>query len=281
MRRELRGRVVLQFIVLMRKLGCLEMAKRPRRVALLLALVALLIGAPVHARPEIQVCFTPEYGATPSCTQDIVNAIDSARRSILLQAYSFTSAPIAKALVEAHRRGVNVKAILDKNANTRHYSSATFLEHMGVPVWIDAQHAIAHNKVIVIDDATVITGSFNFTRAAEENNAENVLVIHDPALAAHYAQNWNRHLAHSQPYSAMSQRSGRQVSSSEDDRTEGEEARPEQPAMSGPIIGNRNSHIFAWPGCRTYNKMALANRVFFPSGEAAERAGYRPARDCP
>jgi phosphatidylserine/phosphatidylglycerophosphate/cardiolipin synthase-like enzyme len=69
--------------------------------------------------------------------------------------------------VEAHRRGVNVKAILDKSVNTRHYSSATFLEHMGVPVWIDAQHTIAHNKVMVIDDATVITGSFNFTRAAE------------------------------------------------------------------------------------------------------------------
>jgi PLD-like domain len=81
-----------------------------------------------------------------------------------------------------------------------HYSAATFLEHMDVPVWIDAQHAIAHNKVMVIDDATVIIGSFNFTKAAEEHNAENPLIIHDPALAARYTENWNKHLEHSPPY---------------------------------------------------------------------------------
>ena len=248
---------------------------------MLLAFVVLLIRAPAHTQPEIQVCFTPEYGATPNCTQAIVAAIDSARRSILLQAYSFTSAPIAKALVKAHRRGVNVRVILDKIANTRHYSSATFLEHVGVPVWIDAQHTIAHNKVMVIDDATVITGSFNFTRAAEEHNAENLLIIHDPALAARYTQNWNRHLAHSQPFNAVAQAGGRQFSSNEDDRAEGDEAAPERLVVTGAITGNRNSHIFTWPGCRTYNKMAPANRVVFPSVEAAERAGYRAARDCP
>jgi phosphatidylserine/phosphatidylglycerophosphate/cardiolipin synthase-like enzyme len=71
---------------------------------------------------------------------------------------------------------------------------------MGIPTWIDARHAIAHNKVMVIDGATVITGSFNFTKAAEEHNAENMLVIRDEALAAKYTANWQAHVEHSDVY---------------------------------------------------------------------------------
>jgi phosphatidylserine/phosphatidylglycerophosphate/cardiolipin synthase-like enzyme len=241
----------------------------------LLALVILFTAAPVIAGPDVQVCFTPEYGSTPSCTQDIVDAINSARRTILVQAYSFTSAPIAKALVEAHRRGVEMKVILDKSANTHHYSAATFLEHMGVSVWIDEQHAIAHNKVM----ATVITGSFNFTKAAEEHNAENLLVIHDPALAARYTENWNKHLEHSHAYQEAGGQGESQSSSNGENQAEAAEAASEN--ATGVIVGNRRSHIYAWPACRTYDRMAPANRVVFPSAQAAAQAGYRAARDCP
>jgi phosphatidylserine/phosphatidylglycerophosphate/cardiolipin synthase-like enzyme len=247
----------------------------------LLALVILFTAAPVIAGPDVQVCFTPEYGSTPSCTQDIVDAINSTRRTILVQAYSFTSAPIAKALVEAHRRGVEVKVILDKSANTHHYSAATFLEHMGVPVWIDAQHAIAHNKVMVIDDAIVITGSFNFTKAAEEHNAENLLIIHDPALAAHYTENWNKHLEHSPPYQEGAGQIESRSSNNGENQAEDGEAASEPSSATDVIVGNRRSHIYAWPGCRTYDRMAPANRVVFPNAQAAERAGYRAAHDCP
>jgi phosphatidylserine/phosphatidylglycerophosphate/cardiolipin synthase-like enzyme len=65
---------------------------------------------------------------------------------------------------------------------------------------IDAQHAISRNKVMIIDGETVLTGSFNFTKAAQEKNAENLLMIRDPALAALYTQNWQGHAQHSQPY---------------------------------------------------------------------------------
>jgi phosphatidylserine/phosphatidylglycerophosphate/cardiolipin synthase-like enzyme len=102
-------------------------------------------------------------------------------------AYRSRSAPIAKALVEAHRRGVKVEVVLDKSQRTEKYSSATFVYNNGIPCFIDAQHAIAHNKVIVIDGLTVITGSFNFTKAAEDNTAENLLVIQDADMAAKYA----------------------------------------------------------------------------------------------
>src|SRR2546430_13072224 len=100
-----------------------------------------------------------------------------------MQAYSFTSAPIAKALVEAHKRGVKVLAVLDTSNETQKYSAATFLVNAGIQTLIDDQHAIAHNKVMVIDSATILTGSFNFTKAAEAKNAENLLVLTEaPAL---------------------------------------------------------------------------------------------------
>jgi phosphatidylserine/phosphatidylglycerophosphate/cardiolipin synthase-like enzyme len=146
--------------------------------------------------PPIEVHFSPRGG----CTDAIVGEIKSARTSILIQAYSFTSAPIAKAMVEAHRRGVHVEIILDRSHKTTTYSSADFLLHAGIPVLIDSEHAIAHNKIMIIDGQTVITGSFNFTKQAEQSNAENLLVIRDKILADQYTANWKLHADHSEVY---------------------------------------------------------------------------------
>lgn len=151
---------------------------------------------PTQSEPQIEVYFSPNGG----CTDAIVKALGQAKTSILVQAYSFTSAPIAKAVVDAHKRGVQVKVILDKSQRTEQYSSADFLAHAGVPVSIDAKHKIAHNKVMVIDSESVITGSFNFTKSAEEGNAENLLIIHSPELAAKYIENWKKHAEHSETY---------------------------------------------------------------------------------
>ena len=115
--------------------------------------------------------------------------MNAATQQILVQAYSFTSAPIAKALVDVHKREVKVLAVLDKANETDKYSAATFLVNAGIQTLIDDKHAIAHNKVMVIDSTTVITGSFNFTKAAEERNAENLLVIKEaPELVQAYTQ---------------------------------------------------------------------------------------------
>jgi phosphatidylserine/phosphatidylglycerophosphate/cardiolipin synthase-like enzyme len=156
---------------------------------------------PSHAEqskpPSIAVYFSPNGG----CTNAIVSALDAAQTSILVQAYSFTSAPIAKALVNAKNRGVDVQAILDKSQKTEKYTSATFLSNAGIPTFIDGKHKIAHNKIMIIDGKTVITGSFNFSKSAEEGNAENLLVIDAPELAKKYFENWKNHLLHSEPYS--------------------------------------------------------------------------------
>jgi phosphatidylserine/phosphatidylglycerophosphate/cardiolipin synthase-like enzyme len=158
-------------------------------------LLSLLLALNVTAS-DIQVFFSPKGG----CTEAVVQNLNKATNTVLVQAYSFTSAPIAKALVDAEKRGVKVQVILDKSQRTEKYSEADFLLHEGVPTWIDAKHAIAHNKIMVIDSHTVLTGSFNFTKAAENNNAENLLVIQDVALAAKYTTNWQVHLKHSDVY---------------------------------------------------------------------------------
>ena len=145
--------------------------------------------------PPIEVHFSPKGG----CTEAVVKEINAAQSTILVQAYLFTSAPIAKALVDAHKRGVQIKVILDKSQRTEKYSSADFVQHAGITTLIDAQHAIAHNKVMVIDGQVVVTGSFNFTRAAEGSNAENLLVIRDKTIADKYAANWQAHAQHSEP----------------------------------------------------------------------------------
>ena len=145
-----------------------------RRSVLILLLAVGLAGCqsvgPVRsqAQPPWTVCFSPRGG----CTQLIVDTLADAHSTVLVQAYSFTSEPIAQALIEAHARGVDVEVILDKSQRTEDDARTRPLLDAGIPVRSDAVHAIAHNKVMVIDGDTVITGSFNFTKAAEERNAE-------------------------------------------------------------------------------------------------------------
>ena len=146
--------------------------------------------------PRIAVHFSPHRG----CTDAIVGELHAAKETVLVQAYEVTSAPIVKALMEAHKRGVRVQVILDKSRRTEKYSSATLFLNAGIPTWIDEIHGLAHKKVMVIDGRIVITGSFNFTKAAEESNAENPVVIRDADLAAKYAKNWQERLEHSVPY---------------------------------------------------------------------------------
>ena len=153
-----------------------------------------------HAADGIEVLFSPGGG----CTDAVVREIGRARQSLDVQAYSFTSAPISKAVADAHARGVRVRVVLDKSQATAKYSSATYLFNHGVPVYIDRAHAIAHNKVMLIDGRVILTGSFNFTKAAEERNAENLLIIRDNArLMIAYVENFNEHLAHGQRYRGL------------------------------------------------------------------------------
>jgi phosphatidylserine/phosphatidylglycerophosphate/cardiolipin synthase-like enzyme len=156
--------------------------------------------APAAAEAGIEVFFSPKGG----CQDAIVAAIKGAKTSIDVQAYHLTSTAIAAALNEAHKRGVKVRAVLDKDAAGEKYSGATYLANAGIETYMDGEHSIAHNKVIIIDSGTVITFSYNFSKAAEERNAENLLVIRErQTIATAYVENFEAHLKHAERYAGI------------------------------------------------------------------------------
>jgi len=159
-------------------------------------LLAPLLNAQTNA-PDIKVYFSPHGG----CTEAVVNALHGARKQILVEAYSFTSEPIAVALIDAEKRGVDVEVILDKSQEQARGTEADLISLSGIRTYSDPAYRIAHDKVMVIDGSKVITGSFNFTKSAEDYNAENLLVIsNDPPLADQYATSWKKHLTQSHPF---------------------------------------------------------------------------------
>ncbi len=136
-----------------------------------------------------KVCFSPEG----HCASIILDEIAAARQSIRVQAYSFTAHDISDALIAAAKRGVDVAVIVDKSQTSERYSVLSDLNDAHLAVYIDYCCAIAHNKVIIIDEHRLLTGSYNFTKAAESKNAENLLVLEDPVLAKAYLENWTTH----------------------------------------------------------------------------------------
>jgi len=148
---------------------------------------------------QIEVGFSPNAGAE----ELVVKAIATAKKSILVGAYSFTSKPIVQGLIDAKKRGVDVRAVLDKSnlTNKSGTAAANLLVNGDIPTRIDSEHPIHHNKIMVIDGVHIETGSFNYSAAAANKNAENALVIwNDPELAKIYADNWASHWEHSAWY---------------------------------------------------------------------------------
>lgn len=170
---------------------------------LMAGILVLAIGvAPCAFAADPRVCFTPGE----DCTSVIVSEIAAAKREVLVQAYNFSSPPIIKALLEAKRRGVDVRAVLDRSNRTANYSGADAIANGGIPTLIDSAHKISHNKLMIIDQRTVVGGSFNYTTSAQEKNAENVTVFSDPVFAAKFMANWHTHAMHSEPFASRADR---------------------------------------------------------------------------
>ncbi|WP_413992418.1 phospholipase D family protein [Labrys okinawensis] len=161
--------------------------------------------------PSVSVCFTPGE----DCEAEVVEALKAATKQVLIQAYGFTSIPILQAVKAAANRGVEVLVILDKSNDRGKYSAATYLTNNNIPVWIDTTPGIAHNKVMVIDHARVITGSYNFTKAAKTRNAENLLVIFSPPVAREFEANWDARLKASKAYGGVDEPSSSSVAKSQ------------------------------------------------------------------
>ena len=132
--------------------------------------------------------FAPEDKAAAR----IIAEVGSAQERIRFMAFTFTSRAIADAMLDRARAGVIVQSVIeDRNAESD-YSQYDHLKREIHDVLPDGNPYIMHHKVIIIDDETVILGSFNFTNSAEESNDENVLIIHDPEVAALFVEEFGR-----------------------------------------------------------------------------------------
>ncbi len=168
------------------------------------ALEPLTPVVPHAATGTLQYAFTSDHRADAM----IIAAIDTAKRQVLVQAYSFTHRRIADALIRAKNRGLEVVVLADQDQTRANPATLRDIARSGALVLGDAHHAAAHNKLVIIDaadaDCAVVTGSFNFTYAAQHRNAENVLVLRgNPPLCEAYFNNWRRHQAHSHVLSIL------------------------------------------------------------------------------
>ncbi|RZL65999.1 MAG: phospholipase D family protein [Variovorax sp.] len=141
------------------------------------------------SQPQVEVAFSPKAGSEAL----IIKVIDSAHKSLRLAAYSFTSPTIVRALINAKRRGVDVRVLIDDKGNRGKSNIAAMNLVVGadIPTRVISTYTIHHDKYIVVDSQHTQTGSFNYSQAAAAANSENVLVVwNNPTVASTYLAHW-------------------------------------------------------------------------------------------
>ena len=180
---------------------------RSVKLAMAVALAAAFAVHPVAAKgpsatTKVEAAFTPGDDIAGLIAQHIAKS----RHSVQVQAYLFTDRRLANALLAARKRGVEVEIVGDA---AQHEAGGLPwlgpLERAGARVFLDASHAASHNKIVIVDGAsaaaTVITGSYNFTQAAQSRNAENVVVISgNRGITDRFVGNFEYHRGESIPW---------------------------------------------------------------------------------
>lgn len=155
--------------------------------------LALCAAVPNTYAATVEAGFSPEGTAL----QLVLKTIETSQQEVRLMGYSFTSPEVVRSLIAAKRRGVDVRVVLDQKANTGKNNNASraamnLLAGAGIPVRTVSAWKILHDKVIVTDGRNTQVGSFNFSRAADRSNSENVLVVwDDPVVAQKYLNHWS------------------------------------------------------------------------------------------
>jgi len=133
-------------------------------------------------RNLLQHCFSPGG----HCDQVLISWINRANSSIHILVYSFTLNDVRDALIAAHNRGVDVKAVMEKENVNGSGSEFYTLRTAGIPIKWDSNRALMHDKVAIVDGHIILTGSFNWTDAATNSNNENLVVIDNASWSAAY-----------------------------------------------------------------------------------------------
>jgi len=177
--------------------------KQRRSISLMVIFLWILSAAPLAAEMVVQACFSP----AGKCSSLIIREIQQAKKELLVAVYAFTSDELATAVVQAKKRGLAVQVVIDRDFDAgNERSKGKFLEAQRVPVRRIAaiksnppvkEAGLMHQKFAVFDRNTLLTGSYNWTHAADRLNDENLLFFRDAGpLAEEYRrtflQLWER-----------------------------------------------------------------------------------------
>jgi phosphatidylserine/phosphatidylglycerophosphate/cardiolipin synthase-like enzyme len=137
---------------------------------------------------EVTTCFSPE----DRCAKMLVGLINGSQASIRFMAYSFTDDAIGRAMLQRSRAGVDVSGVFETRGSETEFSEYAYLKQNNMDVRLDGNPYNMHHKVIILDDETVITGSYNFSNNASNYNDENLLIIENPGLAKKFLEEYKR-----------------------------------------------------------------------------------------
>ena len=141
--------------------------------------------------PNMKLYFSPRGGIESR----LISLINSANSSIEFLIFAFTSSKVADAIVDAeNNRSVEVMGVFDKvwDSGNQAYSKYNYLKSRGIDVLRDSNPYTLHDKVMIIDDSIVITGSYNYTKSANNKNAENILILYDTEIAKKYKEEFEK-----------------------------------------------------------------------------------------
>ncbi|MBI5392687.1 hypothetical protein HZA96_02350 [Candidatus Woesearchaeota archaeon] len=136
---------------------------------------------------EIDNHFCPE----DKCEQKVIETLEKANESIYFMVFSFTSDNIGNLLLQKSKQGIVIEGVFDKSQNNQ-FTEYQKLKDANISVIFDNNKYKLHHKVFIVDESVVITGSYNPTKNGDENNDENIIIIHDAEIAKHYLKEFER-----------------------------------------------------------------------------------------
>lgn len=132
------------------------------------------------------------FSAEDAVTPRLVELVNSAKQSVYFLAFSFTEDTIGDAMINRAKAGVKVQGVFEKTGSDTKFSEYGRMKTAGLDVYTDGNPYVMHHKVIIVDERTVVFGSFNFSQNAEKSNDENMLIVEDPTLAKAFLQEYNK-----------------------------------------------------------------------------------------
>ncbi len=132
------------------------------------------------------------FGAENTVLASVISEVNAATSSVRFATFSFTDFDLAKAMMDKAASGVGVSGVFETTGSMTEAAELKTLYCAGIPVFQDGNAGVLHDKMIIVDGTTVITGSFNFSSNAANNNDENLMIIKNADIAQLYLQEWDR-----------------------------------------------------------------------------------------